>query len=236
MKVLVVEDDKKVGAFLQRAMTEDGFVVDRVRTTAEAREQAAYIPYDLVVLDWMLPDGDGLSLCKQLRAGGLTTPILMLTARSEVGEKVLALNQGVDDFLTKPFALEELIARARALVRRASSGGKMMLSVGELTLDFRTRIVNVAGQIVDLTAKEFLLLEILVRNAPRVVTRSELLANVWHSSADLGSNVIEVHIKHLREKLNGAHLPAGVAPLGERIETVRAQGYRYALESGARDE
>jgi DNA-binding response OmpR family regulator len=221
MKILVVEDDKKVGAFLHRAFSEDGFVVDRVRLVTEAKEQARFISYDLLVLDWMLPDGDGLSLCKQLRAGGLTTPILMLTARSDVGEKVLALNQGVDDFLTKPFALEELIARARALIRRAQGAGKMQLVLGALSLDFRTRVVTNAGQVMDLTAKEFLLLEMLVRNAPRVVTRSELLANVWQTTADLGSNVIEVHIKHLREKLG---------TLGDRIETVRSQGYRYKLE------
>jgi two-component system OmpR family response regulator len=145
----------------------------------------------------------------------------MLTARSDVGEKVLALNQGVDDFLTKPFALEELIARARALIRRAQGAGKMQLVLGALSLDFRTRVVTNAGQVMDLTAKEFLLLEMLVRNAPRVVTRSELLANVWQTTADLGSNVIEVHIKHLREKLG---------TLGDRIETVRSQGYRYKLE------
>jgi len=221
MKILVVEDDKKVGAFLQRAFSEDGFVVDRVRLAAEAKDQSSYIPYDLLVLDWMLPDGDGLSLCKELRASGLATPILMLTARSEIGEKVLALNQGVDDFLTKPFALEELIARARALIRRAQGAGKMQLTLGPLSLDFRTRVVSNAGQVMDLTAKEFLLLEILVRNAPRVVTRSELLANVWQTTADLGSNVIEVHIKHLREKLG---------TLGDHIETVRSQGYRYSIE------
>jgi two-component system OmpR family response regulator len=222
VKILVVEDDKKVGAFLQKAFTEEGFVVDRVRTTTEAMSQAAMLAYDLLVVDWMLPDGDGLSLCRSLRGAGLQTPILMLTARSETAEKVLALNTGADDYMTKPFSLEELIARSRALIRRSSSGGPMQVRIGELVLDLRTRMVMLAGVRLDLTSKEFVLLEFLARNAPRVVTRSELLANVWHSTADPGSNVIEVHVKNLREKLG---------TMGERIETVRAQGYRLTLPS-----
>src|SRR5262249_45380732 len=132
MKVLVVEDDKKVGAFLQRALGEEGFIVDRAKTNADALEQARALPYDLLILDWMLPDGDGLSLCRDLRASGLQTPILMLTARADTAEKVLALNEGADDYLTKPFSLEELIARAKALVRRAAVGGRTTLHVGDL--------------------------------------------------------------------------------------------------------
>jgi two-component system OmpR family response regulator len=220
MKVLVVEDDKKVGAFLQRALSEEGFIVDRAKNSAEALEQARALPYDLLILDWMLPDGDGLSVCRELRASGLQAPILMLTARADTAEKVLALNEGADDYLTKPFSLEELIARAKALVRRASAGGRTTLHVGDLSLDLRTRTVVVAGRRVDLTAKEFVLLEFLVRNAPRVVSRAELLANVWQSTADPGSNVIEVHVKNLRDKLGA---------VGDLIETVRAQGYRFVL-------
>ncbi len=220
MKVLIVEDDKKVGAFLYKAFHEEGFVVDHARTKQEAMTQASALSYDLLVLDWMLPDGDGLSLCRVLRQNGVATPILMLTARAETAEKVLALDAGADDYMTKPFSLEELLARARAVIRRASGGSSLQLRVDQLSLDLRHRVVTLAGARVELTGKEFVLLEFLIRRAPQVVTRSELLAHVWKSTADPGSNVIEVHVKNLRDKLGA---------MGERIETVRAQGYRFTL-------
>lgn len=220
MKILLVEDDKKVGSFIYKALAEEGYVVDRAHNLSEGEASFRQIAYDAIILDWMLPDGDGVSLCRSIRQSGSTTPIMMLTARSEVGEKVVALDAGADDYLTKPFALEEFLARVRALARR-SVGGALNLRVGPLQLDLRTRTVLNDGQRVELTAKEFALLELLVRHAPRILSRSEILTSVWSLNADPGSNLIEVHIRHLRDKL-GATAP--------RIETVRTQGYRFAFQ------
>ncbi len=219
MKVLIAEDDKKLASFLSRAFSEEGYVVDACRSGKEAIDQALTIPYALVVLDWMLPDGDGLSVCRAVRQAGNRLPILMLTARGEVGEKVLALDAGADDYLTKPFHLDELLARARSLVRR---GGALqdIVKIGPVTLDWRERLVHVDGVRVELTQREFALLGFLVRNAGRVVSRSEILAQVWETTSDPGSNVIEVNIRHLREKLLAA---------SGQLETVRGQGYRFNL-------
>jgi DNA-binding response OmpR family regulator len=204
---------------LSRAFSEEGYVVDACRSGKEAIDQALTIPYALIVLDWMLPDGDGLSVCRAVRQAGNRLPILMLTARGEVGEKVLALDAGADDYLTKPFHLDELLARARSLVRR---GGALqdIVKIGPVTLDWRERLVHVDGVRIELTQREFALLGFLVRNAGRVVSRSEILAQVWETTSDPGSNVIEVNIRHLREKLLAA---------SGQLETVRGQGYRFNL-------
>jgi DNA-binding response OmpR family regulator len=220
MKVLIVEDDRKLASFLARAFSEEGFVVDACRTGAEAIAQSAKLSYDLVVLDWMLPEQDGLSVCRELRRTGNSVPILMLTARSEVGEKVLALDAGADDYLTKPFHLDELMARSRSLTRRGSSLREPTIRVGPLTVDIRERRVHVDGRRVDVTGREFSLLSLLARSAGRVVTRTEILSQVWEIQHDPGSNVVDVHVRNLREKLGIA------APL---LETVRGQGYRMTL-------
>lgn len=220
MKALIVEDDRKLSSFLARAFSEEGFVVDSCRTGPEAIAQSAKLSYDLVVLDWMLPEQDGLSVCRELRRSGNSVPVLMLTARSEVGEKVLALDAGADDYLTKPFHLDELMARARSLTRRSSSLRDAMIRVGPLTLDIRERRVHVDGQRVELTGREFSLLSLLARNAGRAVTRTEILSQVWEMQHDPGSNVVDVHVRNLREKLGVA------APL---LETIRGQGYRMTL-------
>jgi len=220
MKVLIVEDDRKLLSFLSRAFTEEGYAVDLCRTGAEALTQARAIHYDLVVLDWMLPEQDGLSVCRELRRMGNVAPVLMLTARSEIGEKVTALDAGADDYVTKPFHLDELMARARALVRRGSGAGEGMLRAGPLVIDTKERKAQLEGVRLELTAREFALLILLVRNAGRVVTRTEILSSVWDMRSDPGSNVIDVHIRNIREKLGKS---SGL------LETVRGQGYRFAL-------
>lgn len=220
MKVLIVEDDRKLSRFLSRAFAEEGYNVDLCRTGAEAVRQATDISYDLMVLDWMLPEGDGLSVCRELRRIGNRLPIMMLTARGEVGEKVLALDAGADDYVTKPFHLDEMLARARSLTRRASGPMEGVLRAGPVSMELQKRLVYVDNQRVDLTAREFSLLTLLVKRAGRVVTRSEILAQVWEMQHDPGSNVIDVHIRNLREKLGSA---------ARCIETIRGQGYLFAI-------
>ncbi|WP_146651239.1 response regulator transcription factor [Labilithrix luteola] len=215
MKVLVVEDDAKLSRFLVRVLVEEGFAADSCETGADAFAQASAGIYDLIILDWMLPDVDGLSVCRRLRQGGLSTPILMLTARGEVRERVLGLETGADDYLVKPFEVEELVARMRSLVRRATGFAK--LSVGPLEVDRLGREVRLRGQTLDLTTREYALLVDLVHHAEKVVTRAELLARVWGTTFDPGSNLVEVHVSRLRDKLGDS---------ASMIETVRGAGYR----------
>ncbi len=220
MKVLVVEDDAKLSRFLVRVLVEEGYAADSCGTGADALAQASSGIYDLLILDWMLPDIDGLSVCRRLRQGGTLTPILMLTARGEVRERVLGLDTGADDFLVKPFEIEELVARLRALLRRAS--GFANVRVGGLEMDRVGREVRIAGKSLDLTSREYALLLDLVHHAEKVVTRTELLARVWGTSFDPGSNIVEVHVSRLRDKL-GEH--------AWMIETVRGAGYRLTATS-----
>lgn len=216
MKILVVEDNRKVAEFLARAFSEEGYVVDGAKDGPTALAQTEAIGYDLVVLDWMLPGMDGVAICRELRARGSKVPILMLTARSEVGERIIGLDAGADDYLSKPFDLGELLARARALIRRAS-GVDVTLRVGPLVIDREERRVLLDGRPIDLTSREFALLLHLAREAGRNVPRMELLSKVWQTSFDPSSNVVEVHVRNLREKL-GVHAAL--------IETVRGVGYR----------
>lgn len=218
MKLLVVEDNAKLADFLSRAYTEEGFSVDVVADGNVALTQAMAVPYDLVVLDWMLPGVDGLTVCRTLRARGKKTPILMLTARAGTAERVAGLDAGADDFVPKPFELDELFARTRALLRRAGPDAAAV-SVGPFIVDRDNRCVRIDEQRIDLTPREFALISYLARNAGRVVSKMELLSRVWNAAYDTGSNVVEVHIKNLRDKL-GSH--------ATMIETVRGVGYRLA--------
>jgi DNA-binding response OmpR family regulator len=215
MKILVVEDDRKLARFLQRVLTEEGYTADLCSSGADALAQASSGIYRLVVLDWMIPEGDGLEVCRQLRRLGCDVPIIMLTARGEVSERVMALDAGADDYLVKPFEIDELVARVKALLRRAS--GPLRLKFGGIEIDREQRRVLINGAPIELTGKEFNLLIHLAHKAGQVVTRSELLTGVWSTQFDTESNVVEVHISRLREKL-GAH--------SELIETVRGRGYR----------
>lgn len=216
MKILVVEDNRKLASFLKRALTEEGYVVDMVGDGATALEQARKLSYDLLVLDWMLPELDGLSVCRKLRALGNQVGILMLTARGEVPERVAGLDSGADDYLTKPFDLGEFLARVRAVGRRGKAGD-WTLQVGPLVVDRRERRVLLDGKRLSLTPREFTLLAYFASKAGRVVSRTELLSKVWEVAFDTNSNVVEVHVRNLREKL-GAH--------GTMIVTVRGIGYR----------
>lgn len=216
MKILVVEDNKKLARFLVRALSEEGYIVDQVGDGATAVTQMQAIPYDAVILDWMLPEMDGLAVCRAVRQRGVRVPILMLTARAEIPERIAGLDAGADDYLSKPFDLAELLARVRALTRRGV-GTETVVRVGPLTVDRGERRALVDGKRIELTPREFALLAYLAREAGRVVPRMEILAKVWEMTFDPGSNVIEVHVKNVREKL-GDH--------AKMIETVRGVGYR----------
>ncbi|MFO0604171.1 MAG: response regulator transcription factor [Polyangiales bacterium] len=222
MKALVVEDDRKVARLLSRVLQEEGYVVDVCASGFDAEQQGAALAYDLVVVDWMLPEGDGLGVCRALRRRGVAAPILMLTARGEVAERVMGLEAGADDYLVKPFHVEEFAARVRALHRRAR-GSLARVTVGGLTLDRVARTATVSGRPVELTAREFALLDRLARGAGEPVSRSELLAHGWEAHFDPGSNLVEVHMSRLREKF-GAD--------AWRIETVRGKGYRLRADEG----
>jgi DNA-binding response OmpR family regulator len=215
MRILVVEDDQKLASFLGRVLSEEGYSVDRCATGADALVQAKAGVYELVLLDWMIPEVDGLEVCRQLRRDGFEMPILMLTARDQVRERVIALDAGADDFLVKPFELEELVARIHALLRRAQ--GHARLKLGALDIDRAQRRVLYDGELLDLTTKEMALLLHLAHRVDRIVTRSELLSQVWSIHFDPESNVVEVHISRLRDKLGAC---------AWMIETVRGRGYR----------
>jgi len=222
MKVLIVEDDTKLARFLAKILTEEGYVADVCRSGTDAVPQAKTGIYDLVILDWMLPDLDGLSVCRELRKSGMTLPVLMLTARGELKERVLGLESGADDYVVKPFEVEELLARVRALSRR--SAGFATLQFEQMSIDRLNRTVTLAGRPLELTSREYALLLHLAFRPDRIVTRSELLAQVWDMAHDPGTNVVEVHVSRLRDKL------------GSRawlIETVRGSGYRLRTRRGA---
>ncbi len=215
MNVLIVEDDAPLSKLLQKVIREEGAHPTACATAADGRKAAHARAHDVIVLDWMLPDGDGVALCQALRASGLDTPILMLTARGEVADRVRGLRSGADDYLTKPFEVEELLARLDALVRRAHHGTTIRL--GELVIDHLERRAWQREQQLDLTAKEFELLLYLALRRGQAVPRAELLEKVWNLSFDPGSGVLDVHVSRLRDKLGQS---AGL------VETVRGVGYR----------
>ena len=223
MKILVVEDEAPTAIALKRGLTEEGFAVDVAGNATAAKEAAAVYDYDTIILDVRLPDADGFSLCRRWRESGLTTPILFLTACDDISDRVRGLDLGADDYLVKPFAFEELLARVRALVRRGPAAQPLPeLRVGDLVIDTARRRVTRAGRIVPLTAREYQILEFLARNAGRVVTRTVLWEHVWESDVVPDSNVVEVYVRYLRNKL-------GREP--DLIRTVRGGG--YVLEAAA---
>ena len=219
MRVLVVEDAVKVAGVLKRGLEEEGFAVDVVAEGAEAVWLANENSYDAVVLDVMLPDTDGFEVCRRLRSDGRWVPVLMLTARDAVDDRVRGLDVGADDYLTKPFAFSELLARLRALFRRGSAPRPAMLTVGDLVLDPATRTVHRSGQTITLTAKEFALLEYFMRHEGEVLSRAQLMEHVWDFAFDGDPHVVTVYIGYLRDKID--------RPFARRsLETVRAAGYR----------
>jgi two-component system OmpR family response regulator len=219
MRILVVEDELKMAGLLRRGFQEEGYAVDVAGTAAEAVWMGSENPYDAVILDIMLPDGDGFSVCRRLREAENWAPVLMLTARDAVDDRVAGLDSGADDYLTKPFSFAELLARVRALLRRGSSERPVTLRAGDLELDPAARTVTVAGVVADLTAREFALLEFMMRRKGEVLSRSQLREHVWDFAYEGDSNVIDVYVRYLRNKLDRAF---GL----DLIQTVRGAGYR----------
>lgn len=221
MRILVVEDDPRMARLLSRALREAGYAVDVVGTGTEAVEQGSFGSYDLMILDILLPGLDGFAVCRTLRAEKVVTPVLMLSARSEIGDRVRGLNEGADDYLPKPFAVEELRARVAALLRRRSLPTQITLTVGAIRLDRGKRSVQVRGRTVELTGKEYALLEYLLLNRGRIVTRNEIAEHVWDEHFDPFSNLIEVYVGRLRQKID-AGAPPGEASF---LTTRRGEGY-----------
>jgi two-component system OmpR family response regulator len=219
VRVLVVEDAVKVARLLESGLAEQGFAVDVVGTGAEGVWMAQENSYDAVLLDVSLPDIDGFAVCERLRASGQWVPVLMLTARDSIEDRVRGLDGGADDYLTKPFAFAEVVARLRSLFRRGAEPRPPVLAVGDLTLDPATRQVRRGGEVVDLTAKEFSLLEYFVRHPGEVLSRSTLIEHVWDFAFNGDPNVVNVYVGYLRDKIDR---PFGCASL----ETVRGMGYR----------
>jgi two-component system, OmpR family, response regulator len=226
MRLLVVEDDVKMAALVRRGLAEEGAAVDVARSGEDALWMAASAPYDALVLDVMLPGIDGFETCRRLRADGVWAPVLLLTARDAVEDRVAGLDGGADDYLTKPFSFAELSARLRALVRRGQRERPAVLEVGDLRLDPATREAWRGEHRVELSAKEFALLEAFMRRPGEVLSRLALLEHAWDFGYENRSNVIDVYVRYLRQKLDR---PFGV----ESIETVRGAGYRLRADGGA---
>jgi heavy metal response regulator len=225
MRILVVEDEQKVARFIQRGLEEEGHAVDVALDGEDGLSKALDGVHDLVVLDIMLPKRDGLSVLRELRNRRIQTPVLLLTARDAVPDRVTGLDAGADDYLVKPFAFDELLARTRALLRRRGGDRLVVLRAADLTLDPATREVRRAGQKIDLTAKEHALLEYLLRNKGRVLNRSLIAQHVWDYDFDSSTNVIDVYINYLRKKVDAEFTP-------RLIHTVRGAGYVLREDEG----
>ena len=218
MRVLVVEDEKKTASFVRKALQGEGFAVDVCHDGEAALAAAAATPFDALVLDIMLPGRDGLSVLRQLRERKNTTPVLLLSARGEVNERVEGLNAGADDYLPKPFELAELVARVRALTRRSTENKSTTLRVADLTLDTLTHRAERGGNTIELTAREYRLLEFLMRSAGRPCGRMMILEKVWDYNFDPGTNLVDVYIRRVREKIDAEFE-------SKLLHTVRGSGY-----------
>jgi two-component system OmpR family response regulator len=218
MKVLLVEDEAKIRSFVEKGLKAEGFVLDSVDNGDDALQLALHTPYDAIVLDIMIPGTDGLSILKQLRAKKINVPVILATARGTLDDRLEGLNLGADDYLAKPFHVDELIARLHAIVRRTQGGNMNLVSLYDLTLNLGTREVNRGDQQVELTPREFNLLELLMRSPGRVYTRTQILDAVWNYDFDPNTNLVDVYIKRIRAKVDFKE------PI--LIETVRGVGYR----------
>jgi two-component system OmpR family response regulator len=224
VRVLIVEDEVKMAALIRRGLRKEGLAADVAVNGEDALWMAQATGYDAIVLDVMLPGIDGFEVCRRLRAEEVWSPILMLTARDSIEDRVIGLDRGADDYLTKPFSYAELLARLRAVARRGASRRPTQLSVGDLQLDPAARRVRRGGVEVDLSAKEFALLEIFMRRAGEVLSRFELLEHAWDYDYENRSNVVDAYVRRLREKVD--------RPFGrDSIETVRGAGYRLREEA-----
>jgi two-component system OmpR family response regulator len=225
VRILIVEDEAKIAGLLRRGLAEEGHAADVATRGEDALWMSRATSYDAVVLDVMLPGIDGFETCRRLRAGGIWAPVLMLTARGTVEDRVSGLDAGADDYLAKPFSFAELLARVRALRRRGAPERPTVVEVGALRLDPATRVVRRGETEIVLSAKEFALLEILMRRAGEVLSRFQLLEYAWAGDYDNRSNVVDVYVSYLRDKID--------RPFGVRsIETVRGTGYRLRADGG----
>jgi heavy metal response regulator len=225
MRILIVEDERKISAYIKRALEEEGYAVDAAYTGREALDWAGSAQYDVIVLDILLPEMDGITVCRELRAKGNRSPVIMLTARDTVDDRVTGLDAGADDYLVKPFALKELLARIRALTRRTLDIPKSpVLQIADLTLDTLTRRVKRGHKTIELTAKEYAILECLMREPDHVLTRTQIAEHVWNYDVFNHSNVVDVYIKNLRRKIDDNSE-------AKLIHTVRGAGYRITPET-----
>ncbi|MDF1860122.1 MAG: response regulator transcription factor [Verrucomicrobiales bacterium] len=219
MRVLVVEDQERIASFIEKGLKEQGFVVDLTRDGDDGYALATTEPYDAIVLDIMLPGRDGLSILKNLRKKGNNVPVLLLTARSELDERLEGLNLGADDYMTKPFYIEELIARLHTIVRRSAGEATHLLKVEDLFMDLVNRVVKRGEEEIQLSMREFSLLEYLMKSPGRVVSRMQICEHVWNYSFDPDTNLVDVYIQRIRKKVD-KEFPTKL------IETVRGVGYR----------
>lgn len=225
MRLLVVEDDVKMAGLLKRGLEREGYAVDLAATGEEALWAGSEFPYDAVVLDAMIPFPDGFEVCCQLREAGKWMPVMMLTARDSVDDRVRGLDAGADDYLPKPFSFAELYARLRALLRRDPGERPVVLRAGDLRLDPASKVVNRGREVIGLSAREFALLELLLRHKGDVLSRTAILDHVWDFNYDGTSNVVDVYIRYLRDKID--------RPFDRcAIETVRGAGYRLRGDGG----
>jgi DNA-binding response OmpR family regulator len=225
MRVLVVEDNRRLSHSLKMSLEDDGYAVDAAYDGDEGQVLAEMTPYDAIVLDIMLPGRDGLQVCRELRSKRIKTPIIMLTAKDSVDDRVHGLDSGADDYLVKPFAIQELRARLRALLRREASDKSGVLTVDDLVLDPAAHRVERGGKAISLTAKEFALLEYFMRNANRLITREMAESHIWSYDFQGTSNVVDVYVRRLRRKIDD--------PFASKLlETVRGAGYRLIGRSG----
>jgi DNA-binding response OmpR family regulator len=217
-RILIAEDESRLASFLEKGLRANGFVTTVAEDGGKASLLARDQDFDLLVLDLGLPGKDGTEVLRELRASGQRMPVIILTARDDVSDKVAGLEGGADDYVTKPFRFEELLARVRARLRDERTVERTVLRAGEVVLDLRTRRASTEGRTVDLTAREFTMLEVLIRHAGQVLSREQLLSHVWGYDYDPGSNVVDVYIGYLRRKLGP-----------DSIETVRGMGYRLMI-------
>ncbi len=223
MRILVVEDEKKVASFIRQGLGEEGYAVDVASNGEEGLAMARDGVHDLIILDIGLPKMNGLQVLQELRRRKVTTPVLLLTVRATIEDKVLGLDAGADDYLTKPFAFQELVARVRALLRRRTEGGPAVLQFADLTLDPARHTAFRGGQKIDLTSKEFALLDYFMRNPGRVLTRTMIIDHVWDYDFDTGTNVVDVYVNYLRKKIDSDREP-------KLIHTIRGVGYVMKAE------
>jgi len=218
MKILVVEDQARLGDLLRQSLSERSYTVHLARSCAEANDALAESGYDVVVLDLGLPDGDGLDLLREWRAAGFNEPVLILSARNTIDDRITGLDLGADDYLPKPFSIDELLAHVRALIRRQSSAKASLLKHGDLRMDLLGHVVHTGDAAVDLTSREFALLEVFMQNPGRVLTRTLITEKIWSSNYDFDTNLLDVYMSRLRAKLD--------VPGKPRFKTVRGIGYQ----------